>query len=1023
MHSRLVLITLVVCVSQISDRLLFAEEAGEAMTREQEVYFETHIRPLLANHCFECHGSVTQKGGLRLDTRAGAFGGGDSGPAISPGEIDVSPLIEAVRYAGLEMPPRGKLSADLIESLETWVERGAVWPADKDQAVGPTHGSDEVTAADREHWAFKPINAIQPPQSSTPLHPIDAYVEQKLTEQGLVANSRAATTALIYRVYFGLTGLPPTHQELISWEKRLGGTEGFAFDPVKYRAMIDELLGRTAYGEHWARHWLDVVRFAQSNGYERDGYKPSSWRYRDYVIQAFQNDVPYDRFILEQLAGDELADSDEISRTATGFYRLGVWDDEPDDARQAEFDELDDVMVTIGASFMGLTIGCARCHSHKFDPIPQADYYRLLSFLRNVRRYERPQENLNGSTMLPLGTEEEIRAAHASLVERRKERENLISSAATDEARKRIESQPLDESLRGVTWTLGVRERQGDPIATHVLIRGDASTPGKEVLPGFLEVLSHTTRDHNGSVRAEGKVSSSASNLALQVYQSESPLDDLMPSSGRRLALARWIADTQNPLTARVMVNRVWHYHFGRGIVETTADFGRAGTPPSHPELLDWLADDFMRSGWSVKHLHRTILTSETYMRSSSIDSKWNGARLAVEVDPGNRLLWRSALRRLDAEAIRDRMLFASGELNQKLGGPEMYPQLSGEVLAGQSRPGLDWQVSKADQRARRSVYAVVKRGVRDPLLQAFDYSNVSSPLTERPTTTVAPQALMLLHSRFTEDRASHLAERVTREFFDKETQIHEIYRSILGRNPTKKEVSISADALHQFTRDYQSQTGIIRFRPDVPVSLYGDYRRTLPAEQFLIGPETGWNYYQGRGGGAYEGIEVVDERLGPFALWQGQGIRDGQITGMIRFEPSVESLTLLGRAVTDGDSWRGSAITLNRKIGEIEARDRVSNDHEKIVSAKADIPAGIWIPFRWELNGEKSSAWFAELSNEEPTIEQILSSQNFTRGQIGIAVWGGQVEFKDLCWKANPAPASVQTQFGSDGAEPIDIA
>ncbi|HND51867.1 MAG TPA: PSD1 and planctomycete cytochrome C domain-containing protein, partial [Pirellulaceae bacterium] len=676
--------------------------------------FERKVRPLLARRCHECHGAEKHKGELRLTSRAALLQGGESGPAIDLAQPESSLLLKAVRYDGLEMPPTAKLPAAEIAILTDWIKQGAPWPADpNDSSAAPTPDprrtsqSDAITDADREHWSFRPVVRPAVPtlaalpaagspspgsaspgshnaDSRAPTQPLDLFIEAALRKKGLVANGRAPVDVLVRRVFFALTGLPPTHDELVEWCDRIGGRQETGgggvgesggksaiaddrFDRAAYAQLVDQLLARPAYGEHWARHWLDIVRFAQSNGYERDGYKPHAWRYRDYVVQAFAQDKPYDRFILEQLAGDELPDADGTSRMATGFYRLGVWDDEPDDARQAEFDGLDDVMVTIGASFMGLTIGCARCHEHKFDPIPQADYYRLLAFIRNVRPYANPEATATNATTLPTNDDATIRSRFAAWQARVREREQAVASAANDAERKKLTAQPVDARIDGLDWALAVRESNTAPPATHVLIRGNAGTPGPTVEPGFPLVLSDPRRD--AAAKSE--------------FRSESPLSDLFPSSGRRLALARWLASPDNPLTARVMVNRVWHAHFGRGIVATTADFGAAGEPPTHPELLDWLADDLVRSGWSIKHLQRTILLSETFCRSSTIAPGSAAHQAALKSDPGSRLLWSFPLRRLAAESIRDRMLVASGELNRAVGGVEMYPRLSGEVLAG----------------------------------------------------------------------------------------------------------------------------------------------------------------------------------------------------------------------------------------------------------------------------------------------------------------------------------------------------
>ncbi|MEZ6124645.1 MAG: DUF1553 domain-containing protein [Planctomycetaceae bacterium] len=984
-----------VCGVAMCSGELWAQDLTDSATATEIQFFETHVRPLLIQHCYECHSGDVHKGGLVLDSRSGAFAGGDSGPAVVAGQPDESPLIHAVRYEDLEMPPKGKLPQEKIDRLVQWVQRGAAWPADS----APTHSkrarSPEVTDADRQYWAFQPIVRPNVPEAARDTHPIDALLNAGLAEQKLIANPSASTRTIIQRVFFGLTGLPPDHNELNLWTERLGDAESSGPNMVAYRALIDELLNRSSYGEHWARHWLDVVRFGQSNGYERDGFKPESWRYRDYVVQAFCDDKPYDRFVLEQLAGDELPDSDADSRIATGFYRLGVWDDEPDDARQAEFDELDDVLVTIGAAFMGLTIGCARCHEHKFDPIPQADYYRLLAFLRNVRRYENPRTSLQGAALLPIDSDTGIREAYNAFLERKRNREDAIAAATSEDERRKLEAQPLDDNLTGLAWTLGVREHAGVPPATHILVRGDAGSPGTEVEPGFPQVLTP------GAPPSEPTSADAAAapELSLADLRSEAPLNDILPSSGRRLALARWLTDHRHPLTARVIVNRVWHYHFGRGIVATTGDFGRAGSEPSHPALLDWLAADFVEHGWSLKRLHRTILTSQAYRRSSRIDLNRPEHQRAMQIDPGNSLLWRSSLHRLDAEAIRDRMLFTSGELNPIVGGPEMYPQLSGEVLAGQSKPGLGWQVSPPQQQARRSLYAIVKRGVRDPLLQAFDYSSVSSPLTERPITTVAPQALMLLHSRFTAERSQHLAQQLAVISSDRREQIHELYRRALQREPSKRELQTALTTLDEFESQYQRIAGRISFRPDVPVSLFGEYRRALSGEQYLLGPPESWKYFSGVWGGGYEGIEVVEPQRGPFALWQGGRWCDGTLRGRLRVDASVEYLTLIARGHPAESSWTGIGLTFDRIHNSLTGIERMSGAENVFASADITLPADTWTEFEWNLKSSTSRFRLDGASSGGTVMEQTSLNASEQSGFLGVAVWGGQLDFEDLQW------------------------
>ncbi|MGL4461816.1 MAG: PSD1 and planctomycete cytochrome C domain-containing protein, partial [Planctomycetia bacterium] len=608
-----------------------APAAVDEAKHAAEQFFERKVRPVLLQHCTKCHGPDKQQGGLRLDSLAGLLAGGDAGPALVPGDPAKSTFLEALKYGDdfVQMPPAGKLPQNVIDDLNAWVKLGAPWPgSDAAAAAPPPKQAKEITAEDRAYWAFQPIKRPTPPavkNRAWGANPVDAFVLAKLEAKGVAPNGLANRRELLRRVYFDLVGLPPTP----------AAVEAFAADtrPEAFAAVVDDLLDRPQYGERWARHWLDVVRFAQSDGYEFDDEKPFAWRYRDYVVQSLNADKPYDRFLIEQLAGDEIDQPTDESRVATAFYRLGTWDVEPDDARAAEFDDLDDVMVTAGAAFMGLTFGCCRCHDHRFDPLPQEDYYRLLAFFRPIRRYERPDYAGRSAGYVALGDPkklaERVTAAEAAAKPLREQRD-----AAKDDGEKRR----LDEKIRkterkgyeGVDWTLAVRE--GEIRPTNVLIRGGAGNLGPLVEPGFPQVITKETPaivppKHGGS-------------------------------SGRRLALANWLVRPDNPLTARVMANRVWKYHFGRGLVRTTADFGKGGTPPSHPQLLDWLASEFMAGGWSLKHLHRVVLASKTYQLSSRTANE-----AALTADPDNDLLWRQNLRRLEAEAIRDAVLTVSGRL------------------------------------------------------------------------------------------------------------------------------------------------------------------------------------------------------------------------------------------------------------------------------------------------------------------------------------------------------------------------
>jgi hypothetical protein len=677
------------------------------VSAEAAAFFENKVRPVLVQNCVKCHGPARHRGGLRLDSRAALVVGGDQGPAVVPGEPDQSLLVAAVRQSGeLKMPPSGKLPARQIGDLVRWVRMGAPWPGRPTTAVTPAAGVTNA-AQERPHWAFLPVRR-PPVPPVTAGNPVDAFMRARLQARGLRLSGPATRRELIRRVYFDLVGLPPTPQEV----------DAFVTDnqPGAWEALIDRLLASPHYGERWGRHWLDVVRFGQTHGYERDDEKPNAWRYRDWVIRSFNDDEPYDRFVREQLAGDELEPVTDGSLTATGFFHLGAWDDEPDDARQSEFDNLDDMVSTTGEAFLGLTVGCARCHDHKFDLIPQEDYYGLLAFYRNIRPC-RPGKDMDATIQSPLA---------------------------------------------GGGKTLAVRERGAKAPPTHVLVRGNAATPGRPVEPHFPAVLCAPGQ------AAAPRISPAAGG----------------GSCGRRRALAEWVASADNPLTARVLVNRVWQHHFGRGLVATPNDFGRNGAPPTHAELLDWLAAEFMAGGWKLKRLHKLILLSDTYRQSSRVADQ-----PAAGTDPGNTLWWRQDLRRLEAEVIRDALLAVSGRLNPAMGGRGFFPTLPQEVLSTQSMPGNGWGASDSREQDRRSVYIFVKRTLLVPLLETFDFANPDRPVAARTTTTVAPQALLLLNSRFMDEQSAAFADRLLRADGEApQRNVERAFQLALGRPPERRE-------------------------------------------------------------------------------------------------------------------------------------------------------------------------------------------------------------------------------------------
>jgi hypothetical protein len=575
-----------------------------------------------------------------------------------------------------------------------------------------------VKPADRKHWAYQPVKPQAIPKvknSAWVRNPIDAFVLAKLEAEGWQPAPVAEPRALLRRLYLDLVGIPPTPQEADSFLR--SSSSALRLPSSALDEVIDRLLASPRYGERWARHWLDVVRYAETNGYERDAAKPSVWRYRDYVIRAFNNDKPFDRFILEQLAGDELSDSSTETMLATGYYRLGPWDDEPADPKTDRYDQLDDIISTTSQAFLGLTMGCARCHNHKFEALTVHDYYRMVAIFNPLQR---PQK----------GRDELIRAA--------------------------LPHSPY------VPWYLPVPrgyflvEKSPKAPESHLLLRGQATSMGPKVEPGLPTVLA----------------------AKQPVFL---PPDDY--TTRRRLSLARWIADANNPLTARVIINRVWQWHFGEGLVRTSSDFGTQGQEPTHPELLDWLANWFVEHGWSIKQLHRLILTSNTWQMS-----RRNNAEYA-EKDPDNRLLWRMPYHRLEVEAIRDSVLAVSGRLNVAMYGPSVLPPIPKEALDGNSDPDKVWKASDERSAARRTIYVHTKRALMVPLLETLDFCDTARTAAKRSVSTVAPQALMLFNGDFVNQQAKHLADRLARDAGpDPARQIDLAFQLALCREPTAKE-------------------------------------------------------------------------------------------------------------------------------------------------------------------------------------------------------------------------------------------
>jgi hypothetical protein len=691
MRSLTAICRLVVLAATFAPALAWAEpDASPPPVSEADKleFFEKKIRPVLVQECYQCHSAAAAaekklKGGLLLDSRDAARQGGDSGPAVVPGKPDESLLINALEHKDFEMPPKGKLPDSVIADFRKWVESGAFDPREPGPAA--TTGRQIDLAAGRDFWSLRRLQPVAPPDapdSEWVRTPIDRFIRARQAPLGLRPNGPAAARTIVRRAWFDLTGLPPTPDEMETWVARLTSSTT-PLNAVAYSDLVDHLLASPYYGERWARHWMDVARFAESHGYEQDYDRPTAYHYRDFLIRAFNADLPYDEFVRWQLAGDELAPDEPLAWMATGFLAAGAFPTQLTEAEfeSARYDELDDMVATTGVAFLGLSVGCARCHDHKFDPIRSDDYYRLASSFTTTIRGEK-ELNLEPPGMPAKPTKV------------------LVASEG-------LPHLPHHADDRGFPHFYP---------ETHFLRRGDVKQKGDVVSQGFLPVLSIEGEDESR-------------------WRTNPPSPST--TSHRRAALARWMTDVDHGaghLAARVIVNRLWQHHFGRGLVATPNDFGASGERPSHPELLDWLAADLVQNGWRLKRLHKLIMTSAVYLESGEFDE----AR--AKLDRENVYLWRRTPRRLEAEAIRDSMLAVSGLLDAAMFGPGTLDQGT----------------------HRRSVYFFIKRSQLIPMMMLFDWPEHLVSIGQRASTTIAPQALMFMNSPQGRQYAEGLAARLT---------------------------------------------------------------------------------------------------------------------------------------------------------------------------------------------------------------------------------------------------------------------
>jgi Protein of unknown function (DUF1553)/Protein of unknown function (DUF1549)/Planctomycete cytochrome C len=784
----------------------------------------------------KCHGPEKQKGGLRLDVKAAAFKGGDSEErGIVPGHADESRVIRAVTSTDDDerMPPRKgggePLSAKQIALLRQWIDAGAEWPESGD-AAKVVRSEMKVTDEDRQHWAFRPLAKVAPPEpkdAAWARTPVDRFIRHAQEAKNLSPSAPADAPVLVRRIYFDLIGLPPTPEQVTQWAARIAKSR----DAVA--ALVDELLASPQHGERWARHWLDVARYADSSGMEADHDRPNAYRYRDFVIRAMNSDMPFDQFVRWQFAGDEIAPGKPDAIAATGFIAAGVNAALPDKLMEEEqqrnrANELDDMVSTTGQAMLGLTLACARCHDHKYDPLPTRDYYRLMRVFNSGDRAE-----------VPLAPPAEVKAHKAALAAWQtesdaaaKERDDWLKEARKPVADK-LRADKIAKLKLGDDEKKLLLEKRDDPAAKKLADRfkkelkiedaeyvaalpDDAKARWKELdaraqavakrkpaaLPVAYAFADFAPEPRESWLFERGDFMARKEKLELgflTVLMNGRSADDYWKAAReaklrddttqQRRALAEWMTDLDHgagTLLARVMVNRVWQHHFGDGLVRTASDFGTRGELPTHPGLLEWLAGEFIRSGWSVKHLHRLMVNSAAYQQASALDEK------KAAIDPENRLLWRRRPVRLESEILRDSMLAVAGTLNPAMFGPSFKPPIPVEAMqARNTKSPYPREAKDTPETRRRTIYMFHKRVVQYPLMQAFDAPDAQQSCGRRMNTTVAPQALALLNDPFVRLRAEELAKRLESSAnSDVDAQIRAAFQLCLSRAPASDELA-----------------------------------------------------------------------------------------------------------------------------------------------------------------------------------------------------------------------------------------
>lgn len=751
----------------VSSTLCVVTATGNDPTSDEVEFFESRIRPVLHEHCFSCHSAQAKlvRGGLLLDSAVGLSNGGDTGPAVVPGKPNESLLISALRHEAMEMPPDGRLSDAIIHDFKRWISMGAVDPRDDDPASDKSRMGRISPEASRDHWAFQPLTApVVPPNENQTWaqNPIDSFVWETLSRKNWAPAEQADKYTLIRRATFDLIGLPPTRQEI----------ESFLADdsPTAFQRVIERLLASPHYGERWGRHWLDLVRYADTNGADENHNMPNAWRYRDWVIRSLNRDLPLTDFITQQLAGDLLPVPDDEEQagdliTATGMLVVGPKMLAEQDKEKMRIDIIDEQIDTVSRTMLGMTIACARCHDHKFDPITTEDYYALAGIFASTRTMENEE-------FVSKWMERPLPSSRISL--------------RIEQHRKKVakEQEHLDQMVERANEQLLRSENRTDLPKVPEKHYDEQTKKTIEALKASIDKLKKATPKHHMAMAVEEK---KATDLPVHIRGNHltktetpiprgvptrlnqvAPLGKIAKSASGRLELARWLTSSSQPLTARVMANRLWMWHFGQPLMRSPSNFGLQASRPLHKDLLDWLAAELLRSDGSLKQIHRRIMLSRTYQMSSRCQSH-------SQQDPTNEFLWRQNRRRLEVEPLRDAILCAGDAMDRRFEGAPVN-----------------------DGTARRTVYLSINRAALNELFSTFDYVEPANHIEQRPVTTVPGQALYLLNSQLVHQQAQRIADKFIESTSNPHDRSERLWMHLNGRRPSKQDIQRMSQFIHE---------------------------------------------------------------------------------------------------------------------------------------------------------------------------------------------------------------------------------